>query len=224
MNDFHYDPSVLPGMVATTRRQRAKDTIFVETLVPFFLPGPILEIGAGCGQLTELLSAKGRDVTASDIQPFLVDYMTSHGLRARLLDATNLAAGLDRPYDNILAQSISVLITPDLAMVQRTYESIHEALPPEGRFIFILPSLWGEPWSHASDHLRIAKQVGFDLVHRFRHQILPSRLYGHLPGAFLRAADGSIGRILGIRVVFVFERRRISNVDPPLLVDAGPGA
>jgi SAM-dependent methyltransferase len=200
-------------MVATTERQRAKDAIFVETLMPYFRPGPILEIGAGCGQLSELLSAKGLDVTPSDIQPFLVDYMSSRGLRARILDATNLATGLDRPYDNILAQSISVLITPDLATVQQTYESVHAALPPNGRFIFILPSLWREPWSHAADHLRIADEAGFDLVRRFRHQILPSSLYGHLPDKVLRVIDGSIGRILGIRWVFIFERRGISNVD-----------
>jgi SAM-dependent methyltransferase len=213
MNDFHYDPSVLPRMVATTQRQRAKDAIFLETLLPYFRPGPILEIGAGCGQLSEILSAKGLDVTPSDIQPFLVDYMTAHGLRARILDATNLVSGLDRSYDNILAQSISVLITPDLAVVQRTYESVHAALGPGGRFIFILPSMLGDPWSDAADHLRIADQAGFDLVLRFRHQILPSMLYGHLPASFLRAADGSIGRILGIRWVFIFERRGISNVD-----------
>jgi SAM-dependent methyltransferase len=211
--DYGYTPDILPALVATSRRQRAKDAIFVEVLIPYFRPGPILEIGAGCGQLSELLLAKGLDVTASDIQPFLVEYMSSRGLRVKVLDATNLSAALDRPYGSILAQSISVLITPDLATVRRTYESVHAALPPGGRFVFILPSLWGEPWSRASDHLRIADETGFDVVRRFRHQVLPSSLYGHLPVAVLRAIDGSIGRILGVRWVFIFERRWNSNVN-----------
>jgi SAM-dependent methyltransferase len=206
MNDFHYDPSVLPRMVATTRRQRPKDALFVGGLVPYLQPGPVLESGAGCGQLSELLAADGVDITPSDVQPFLVDYMRSRNLPARLLDATDLPT-FDPPYTNILAQSISVLITPDLALVQRTYASIHAALPPGGRFIFILPSLWGEPWSRAGDHLRIADRAGFAVVHRFRHQILPSSLYGRLPKRILQAADGSFGRVLGIRCVFVFERR-----------------
>jgi SAM-dependent methyltransferase len=214
MNDFHYDPSVLPQMIATTRRQRPKDAIFVGSLLPYFQPGPVLELGAGCGQLSELLAAKGLDITPSDIQPFLVDYMLSRGLQARIMDATNLVSGIDRPYPNVLAQSISVLITPDLALVQRTYESVHDALPPGGRFIFILPSLWGEPWSRASDHLRIAERSGFALVHRFRHQILPSSLYGRLPKRFLQAADSSFGRVFGIRCVFVFERRPGPSINP----------
>ena len=213
MNDFHYDPSVLPHMIATTRRQRPKDALFVGRLLPYFRPGRILEIGAGCGQLSELLAELGLDITPSDIQPFLVEYMLSRHLRAERLDATHLPTTFDPPYTNILAQSISVLITRDLALVQRTYESIHDALPAGGRFIFILPSLWGEPWSRASDHVRIADRSGFRLVHRFRHQIFPSSLYGALPKPILQAADGTLGRFLGIRCVFVFERRSGPNIN-----------
>jgi SAM-dependent methyltransferase len=207
VNDFGYTPDVLPRMVETCQRQRAKDAIFVDTLMPYFRPGPTLEIWAGCGQLSELLSVKGRDVTASDVQPFLVDYMSTRGLRALVIDAMNVVAGLDRPYDNILAQSISVLITPDLATVQRTYESVRAALAPGGRFVFILPSLWREPWSRAADHLRIAHEAGFDLVHKFRHQVLPSSFYRRLPVGMVRAIDGSIGRVLGVRWVFIFAAR-----------------
>ena len=214
MNDFHYDPSVLPRMIAITRRQRAKDALFVGDLVRYFQPGPVLEIGAGCGQLSELLAANGVDITPSDVQPFLVDYMKSRNLPARLLDATDLPTTFDPPYASILAQSISVLITPDLGLVLRTYASIHAALPPGGRFIFILPSLWGEPWSRVADHLRLANRAGFSVVHRFRHQILPSSLYGRLPKRILRAADHSFGRVVGIRCVFVFERRPGSGIKP----------
>jgi hypothetical protein len=213
MTDYGYNPSFLASMVATARRQRAKDAIFLKLLIPYLRHGPILEIGAGCGQLSELLSAKGLDVTASDIQPFLVEYMSSRQLDARILDATNLSPALDRRYENILAQSISVLITLDLAMVKRTYESVHAALPPRGLFVFILPSWWRAPWSRAADHLRIADEAGFTCIHRFRHQILPSSFYGHLPVTFLRAIDVSIGRILGIRWVFIFERREVSTLD-----------
>ena len=218
MDDYHYDPSVLPRMVAISQRQRAKDSIFITALIPYFRTGPILEIGAGCGQLSELLAATGLDITPSDVQPFFVDYMLQRGLAARVIDATLLPSGLDRAYDNILAQSISVLITPDLAIVRRTYEAVHSALPDDGRFIFILPSGWGERWSHAADHVRLADQAGFDLVHRFRHQVFPSSVYGRLPASLLRAADGSFGRIFGVRWVFIFRRR-----DSPTGQAAQPG-
>jgi SAM-dependent methyltransferase len=191
-------------MIATAARQRPKDALFVEELAPYFVPGPILEIGAGCGQLSELLAAKGFDVTASDIEPFLVDYIASRGVPARVVDALNLAAGMDRPYANVLGGGPSTLITPDLAIVRQTYESVAAALPSGGRFIFVLPSLWGEPWSKPRDHKRIARESGLDLVTSFRHQVLPSTAYRRAPRAILRLIERTIGRLAGIRTVFVY--------------------
>jgi SAM-dependent methyltransferase len=208
-SDYGYHPDVLGVMVAAARRQHAKDALFLEGLVRFLVPSTVLEIGAGCGQLSALLAARGWDVTASDVESFFVDYMAAQGLKAVVLDATNLGAGISKPLDNVLAQSISPLITRDLEVVERTYRSIHSVLKPAGRFVFILPA--GRQWSNASDHLLIAERAGFDLVHRFRHQALPSAWYGRLPRFLLRASDSSIGRVLGVRWVFVFAARSWSG-------------
>jgi SAM-dependent methyltransferase len=205
--DYGYAPSGLPRMIETARRQRAKDRLFTETLAGCFRPGSILEIGAGCGQLSELLTEQQLDVVASDIQPFFVDYMVSRGLRATVLDALNLLAGIDAPYDNIFSNGISTLINPDRETIRRTYDSVRDALNPAGRFVFILPSGWGEHWSKASDHQQIAESSGFVMVRRFRNQALPSPLYGRLPVPVLRAIERTVGRILGVTWVLVFSRR-----------------
>jgi SAM-dependent methyltransferase len=204
MIDYGYRPERLPQMIATAARQHAKDALFVEELEPWFVPGPIFEIGAGCGQISELLQSRGFDATASDIQPFLVEYTASRGVPARIADALNLREGLDRPYPNMLGTGTSTLITPDLAVVRQTYESIAAALPAGGRFIFVLPSLWGEPWSKPRDHIGIARETGFDLTARFRHQVLPSSAYGRLPRPLLRLIERTIGRVVGVRTVLVY--------------------
>lgn len=205
--DYGYDPGVLPSMIDTARRHLAKDRFFTETLVGCFRPGSILEIGAGCGQLSELLRQRQLDAVASDIQPFFVDYMVSRGLPATVLDALDLLAGIDAPYDNIFSQSISTLINPDRETIRRTYDSVRDALNPGGRFVFILPSRWGKHWSKASDHRQIAESSGLVMVRRFRNQALPSRLYGRLPVPVLRAIERTVGRIVGVRWVLVFSRR-----------------
>ncbi len=202
--DYGYTPDVLPRMVATAARQHEKDALFVEELAPWFVSGPILEIGAGCGQLSELLAASGLDVTASDIQPFLVEHIAAKGVQARVVDALHLADSIDRPYSNVLSGGISTLITPDLDVVRQTYESVYAALPPNGQFIFVLPSLWGERWSKPADHVRIARESGFRLRARFRHQVLPSSAYRRLPKSLLRLVERTVGRVAGIRTVFVF--------------------
>ena len=132
--------------------------------------------------------------------------MVAHGLPALVLDALDLSAGIEKPYDNILSQSISTLINPDPETIRRTYESVRGALNPGGRFVFILPSRWGEHWSKASDHQRIAAAAGLVLVMRFRTQALPSPFYARLPIPVLRLIEGSLGRFLGVRWVLVFAR------------------
>jgi len=204
--DYGYVPGVLPAMIDQARRQRAKDRLVVEKLADCFRPGSILEIGAGCGQLTELLRQRHLDVTASDVQPFFVEYMVARGLPALILDALDLSAGIVKPYDNIFSQSISTLINPDPETIRRTYESVRAALNPGGRFVFILPSRWGKHWSNASDHQLIAEVTGLVLLRKFRNQALPSPLYARLPISALRNIEGSIGRVVGVRWILVFAR------------------
>jgi SAM-dependent methyltransferase len=204
---YGYTPDVLPAMVATCRRQRPKDSLFVEALARWFRPGRILEIGAGCGQLSELLKARGFDVTPSDVAPFLTEYMAARGLAPLTLDALDLASGIDRPFENVLSQSISTLITRDEATIARTYQSVWQALVPGGRFVFILPAGFREEWSSPRTHLRIAADASFEVVRRYRHQALPSSSYSRFPRWLLRLIDGTIGRVVGVRWVFVFQRR-----------------
>ena len=85
------------------------------------------------------------------------------------------------------------------------YESIRAIQRPEGRFVFILGTAGSDDWSTPADHRRIAASSGYRLVQGFRHQALPSSAYAHLPAVIPRLIDGTLGRIAGVRSVFVFE-------------------
>lgn len=204
MTDPGWDATSIPALVAHAERQHAKDAMFIDGVVVYLGPGPVLEIGAGVGQLCRLLVGKGLEVIASDLEPSFVEYMAAHGLHAIILDALDLPPA-DGRWGVILSQGLSTLITRDLDLVARTYVSGRRALDPGGRFVVILPRPWQGGWSSARDHERIAAASGFRLVRHFRHQALPSRWYARLPAPILRGIDGTIGRVVGVRSVFVFE-------------------
>ncbi|MCG8449215.1 MAG: class I SAM-dependent methyltransferase [Pirellulales bacterium] len=199
----------LPYFISVAARQRPKDQLFVDQILPFFRPGRLLEIGAGCGQLSSLLQRHGFDVIASDIEQFFVDYQRKCGLQSTLVDATTISDSLDEPVDNVLAQGVSTLVTHDLGMVRKTYESIWNALKPGGRLVFIFPNYKGQKgrWSNPhKDHPRIFQEVGFKLHARFRSQIFPSQWYHALPDSAARFCENTFGKHFGLRVVTVLEK------------------
>jgi len=212
-----YLAAQLPGFLETCRRQRPKDQRFLPLIIPYFCPGEVLEIGAGCGQLAELLARRGLRVTASDLESFFVQYQESRGLKSRIVDATDILSGAGRQFDNILTQGVTTLVTNDLKLVERTYRSVWTALRPGGRFIFVFPNAYSrsdKPWSRMSDHWPIIERVGFRRVAHFRNQVFPSKWYHFLPSWLTCPVEWTIGARIGLRNVLVLEKPRSTCSTP----------
>lgn len=194
-------------MVRNAERHIHKDRLFVRLLFRFLRQGTILEIGAGVGQISHLLHNAGFDVIASDIQPWMVDYMRSIGLNAQILDCLKIVEITNSRFPNIVAQGPSPFITSDLKVVAKAYQAVYDALIDGGRFIFILPVFRDlTKFSSMDDHWPIIRQVGFATVAWFRHQILPSRAYRFMPPFLHDLIERTIGSVLGTRHIIVLER------------------
>ena len=125
------------------------------------------------------------------------------------MDATNIPSSVGRAFDNILTQGVSTLVTKDLDLVRRTYESIWDALIPGGRLIFIFPNAYqrpGKPWSTVGQHLPLIEDTGFRTVKRFRNQLFPSKWYHFAPAVVTQPLEYTLGRRFGMRNVFVLEK------------------
>ena len=209
-----YTPALLPEFVATCDRQRPKDERFVKQVLPWLRSGRVLEIGAGCAQLSELLAQHGVDVMASDIEPFFVDYQKQIGLESLQVNAMDIVSDVGKTFDNIITQGVSTLVTKDLDMVRTTYASVWNALNPAGRLIFIFPNAYqrpGKPWSTIDDHWPLIEEAGFDVVKRFRHQLFPSQWYHHLSPLVTQPLEKTIGQRWGMRNIFVLEKPAASR-------------
>jgi SAM-dependent methyltransferase len=190
-----------------TRRQFSKDKGFVAQLEREFVPGSVLEIGAGLGQLSRLLAERGWDVVCSDRETHFVRYMQGSGLLAFDADALDLSAATSHMYHNVFTQGLSTLITRDVEVVRRTYTSVYNVLEPGGRFVFIFPNAYrGHRWSSFDHHKAVALSSGFSIVRAFRHQVFPSRAYRVLPDTITHCVETSIGRRFGIRWVITLQK------------------
>ena len=204
-------PTDLAHLVDLSKKQHAKDTIVLSRICQYLRPGTILEIGAGCGQLSYELQALGYNVIGSDIEPLFVQHMRSRGLKAMMVDATQISRSLTEPVENILTQGVSTLVTGRLDLVKQTYATIYENLVPTGRLIFIFPittpTFFGPPrWSTLKDHLPIIALTGFRNVAIFRSQILPSAWYEQMSKWMATLLENRVGAHIGIRHVLVLER------------------
>lgn len=204
-------PTDLAHLVDLSKKQHAKDTIVLSRICQYLRPGTILEIGAGCGQLSYELQALGYNVIGSDIEPLFVQHMRSRGLKAMMVDATQISRSLTEPVENILTQGVSTLVTGRLDLVKQTYATIYENLVPTGRLIFIFPittpTFFGPPrWSTLKDHLPIIASTGFRNVAIFRSQILPSAWYEQMSKWMATLLENRVGAHIGIRHVLVLER------------------
>ncbi|MCX8053342.1 MAG: class I SAM-dependent methyltransferase [Armatimonadetes bacterium] len=194
-------------MLKNAERHFYKDRLFVRLITRYLRDGQTLEIGAGVGQLSRLLTDMGFDVIATDIQPWMVDYMRSIGLNAQIVDCLRIVETLNRQFVNILAQGPSPFITSNLNTVADAYRAVYAALDHGGRFIFILPVFRDlQQFSSMADHWTIIKKSGFVPVTWFRHQILPSPYYRHMPQSIHNLLERSLGSIFGTRHVVVLER------------------
>ncbi len=202
-----YTEQSLNHWIATVKRQRVKDELFLDRIDKYFHSGNVLEIGAGCGQLSAILASRGYNVVSSDLQPFFVDYMKSQGLTSLVVDATEISAYVDEKFDNILAQGLSTIVSTDLSLVRKTYQSVFESLKNNGRFIFIFPNAYrSKKWSAIETHLDIIHSTGFKIIDIFRDQILPSSYYAKFNKSILNFVELHIGKYFGIRYVIVLEK------------------
>lgn len=208
-----YQESQLPDWIEDGKRQRAKDEQFIDIITRHLNKGSILELGGACGQLSEILANKGFDVTASDYAPFFVEYMKSRGLSAFVVDAMNIQSNINKEFDNVFCQGASPLVSTDLSLTRKTYNSIYKSLRNGGRFIAIMATGYPEEilksahkYNTIDDHLQIAQEFNFKVVTRFRHQILPSKYYSKLNKLLLFYLELSFGKYLGIRHILVLEK------------------
>lgn len=196
--------ALLPQWIATAARQDTAAKILLPPLLRRLAvqpDDPVLEVGAGVGQLSRIARDHGYSVLASDYLETFVAYMNDAGIPARQIDARHID---ERDHwAAVFAQGLSTLITRDMATVRQTYESIHAALRPGGRFLLIFPRGDRNRFSRAADHRAIYSDVGFTELGRFRQQVLPARLYGRpLAGV----AERAIGRWLGVRDILVLQK------------------
>ncbi|OAD24064.1 methyltransferase [Candidatus Thiomargarita nelsonii] len=163
---------------------------------------PILELGAGVGQLCKIAQHYGYNVVASDYCDAFVDYMTNEKLVAEKIDALNIPTGQKR-WHGIYTQGLSVLVTKDLDTVLKTYKSIYDALAQRGKFIFIFPRAKKTKFSRAAQHKQIYTQIGFKEIEVFRQQAFPATLYRKNLIGFL---EKYLGKLIGIRDIIILEK------------------
>jgi SAM-dependent methyltransferase len=202
-----YTPNSLQQWIETGRRQQAKDRVLLPEVARSFVPGRVLDLGAGAGQTSLVLRELGWEVVASDYAQFFVDHLQSLGLPAHRVDATDIAAAQLGRFANVFCQSITPLITSDLEVVARSYCSIHEALQPGGRLVEIhAQAARHELRSTMRLHAEQARSAGFREVRIVRNQLLPSRAYRAPLRPVAVLAERALGRHLGSRFVLTAQR------------------
>jgi SAM-dependent methyltransferase len=193
-------------------KHRLRDEQFLRVLARWFRPGPILEIGAATGHLSEILQRRGYDVLASDYSPALADAIRARGVPAAIVDArSNIAQQTERLFANVLAQGVLPLIWRDRTTVCATLAAIHAALQPQGRLLCIGIHPRGK--NHAvsyftpREQIEIAKATGlFRLLASFPHQVIPTGWYRTWNARLLNALDFHAAHLFSIRVVWVLEK------------------
>jgi SAM-dependent methyltransferase len=212
-SDQHYfTEQALRDWTKIGARHLIRDEYFLRSIETFFRPGPILEIGAATGHVSEILHKRGYDVTASDVSPRFVAAMRTRGLRAEIVDATgNIRSQTGQSFANIFAQNVMPMIRRDRATLIAVLSAAHEALTPSGRLICV----GAQPWRCATpgayfrprEQMEIAKASGFFRPIRiFSHQVVPTSLYRRWNGAFLNMLDFQAARIAAVRLVWVMEK------------------
>lgn len=208
----YFSEEAVENWTRIARRHRLRDEQFLRTIETFLRPGPILEIGAATGQLSEILLLRGYDVTASDVSPPLVAAISARGVRAMIVDATlDIRAQTGRSFANILAQNVLPLIKRDRTILLQTLTSIHAALESAGRLICISANPWRDrnPQSYFSprEQVDIAMASGlFGAAVVFPHQVVPPALYRRWNAPVLNFLDFRLAHIAAIRLVWVLEK------------------
>ncbi len=206
-----YVPELLDTWLSIAKRQAAKDEVIWSLLSNHLVPGKVLELGAGVGQITELLINMGRTVVSSDYAEFFVTHMLRQGLNAHQVDATQIGqAGLGS-FPNIICQSITPFVTTDYSVVERSYRSVYETLEANGRLVLIhaMNKHYAQLPGCMADHKKLCEAAGFTNVQVFRNQLLPSAAYRAPLNLLARPLEKLFARSFGMRFVVVASKRNV---------------
>lgn len=210
--DHYFTEQALRDWTAIAKKHRIRDEYFLRTLQKYFLPGPVLEIGAATGHLSAILIERGYDVMASDISPRFVASIAARGVPARRVDATrDIRLQTGRDFANVLAQNVIPLIRRDRDVCLATLAAIHAALKSSGRLICINARtgrcIHPEEFFDPAEQLEIMKSSGlFRVVKAFPHQVAPTGLYRHWNAPVFNFLDFSLARIAAVRLVSILEK------------------
>lgn len=187
--------------------QAPKDRVLFPRMTKWFVSNePVLELGAGVGQLSLLAQSAGFTVHASDYEAAFVDVLESRDLAASQVDARaiNDAFDADTRWATIFSQGASPFVTADLDIVESTYRSVFAALRPGGRLVLLIARTSDpERFSMVADHDDLIARVGFRELHRERNQVLKSSWY-RIPGAAV--IERLLAPHVGHRDLIVLER------------------
>lgn len=210
--NHYFSDETVTKWIAIAERHRLRDEQFLPVLAQWFQPGPILEIGAATGHLSEILYCRGYDVVASDYSPALVRAAGTRGITASVVDATaDIREQTGRTFANVLAQNVLPLIWRDINVVTSAVAAIHDVLDPGGRLICISSYPCWEKNSTSyfapSEQVAIAQATGlFRLVTRFPHQVIPTGWYRRWNARICNFLDFHAAHLFAIRLVWVMEK------------------
>lgn len=111
-----------------------------------FLQGPILELGCGTGNFTQLIAESGHQVTGVDIQDSFVKVARERLAsfeNAEILLGDIRSLGMDRIFETVILLDVLEHIQDDVALLR----SFQRLLKPNGRLILkvpAIPSLYSE--------------------------------------------------------------------------------
>jgi SAM-dependent methyltransferase len=197
--------ALLTEWVSIATRQNVSSAFLFPKIFPYLCVDkgePILELGAGAGQLVKLANKHGYNVIGSDYADTFVAHMKNEGIKCEKINALTVG---DEEYKwkAIFTQGLSVLITKDMETVELAYRSIYMALQSNGRFIFIFPRGNKSKFSRANEQRQIYLNIGFKEIEVFRQQAFPSRYYKFKITHWL---ESLIGNFIGIRDIIVLEK------------------
>lgn len=109
--------------------------------------GGIFEIGSGHGRAARYISEKGYSITRSDASTAFVNYLNQHGETALVFNL--LKDKLPVGYNMIFANAVVPHFTPN--NLRLALKKIHDALGPNGIFVFDAKEGNGERWIEEKD-------------------------------------------------------------------------
>ncbi len=208
----YFTPEAARTWKAIGDRHKLRDRYFLSHLERFFGLGPILELGAATGHMSEILESRGYDVIASDVSPVFVAACAERGLKARIVDATkDIYAQTGMHFANVIAQNVLPLILRDEAVLELTLGNIHAALVPSGRLVCISAHARKRPgqpdYFQPREQIAVAERSGlFRLLATFPHQVVPTGLYRRWNAPLLNFLDFNAAKLAAIRQVWVMEK------------------